>query len=464
MRLYAVLFALGLVVYGAVAWDRVGKQSPAPHFVYQADAWLHGSLAIKPPLKGDDWARVETVTLDDGSSVRGRRMKTRPMFRTVDGTEVPMTRVKATTGNTSYMSFPPFPSVLMLPAAVVSGRGGNDTIPTLLLAALALPLMMLVLRRLAEAGLSTRTVREDLWLVATLAFGSVMFFSSVQGKVWFTAHVVGVVLALVYAWASIEARRPVIAGLALGAAALTRTPMAFMFPLFVFEAWRMASREVASPEAGASNSMNLRAGKRAVRKAMLRPLVRFAIPVVAFAIAGMIYNYVRFGSPTEFGHTYLDVRQQAQIEQYGLASYKYLSRNLAVAFTLLPELLPKSPYVQISGHGLALWCTTPVLLFLLWPREKNAIHRALWLTVAAVAIPTLLYQNSGWFQFGYRFSLDYMVFLVMLLAVGGRPLRRVGKTLIVAGIVINLFGAITFDRKWQYYRGGGNAYDVVIAH
>jgi hypothetical protein len=210
--------------------------------------------------------------------------------------------------------------------------------------------------------------------------------------------------------------------------------------------------------------MNLRVGKRAVRKAMLRPLVRFAIPVVAFAIAGMIYNYVRFGSPTEFGHTYLDVRQQAQIEQYGLASYKYLSRNLAVAFTLLPELLPKSPYVQVSGHGLALWFTTPVLLFLLWPREKNAIHRALWITVAAIAVPTLLYQNSGWFQFGYRFSLDYMVFLVMLLAVGGRPLRRLGKALIIAGIVINLFGAITFDRKWQYYRGGGNAYDVVIAH
>jgi hypothetical protein len=178
----------------------------------------------------------------------------------------------------------------------------------------------------------------------------------------------------------------------------------------------------------------------------------------------MIYNSVRFGSPTEFGHTYLDVRQQAQIEHYGLASYHYLSRNLAVAFALLPELSAKSPHVQISGHGLALWFTTPVLLFVVWPREKPAIHRALWVTIAAVAVPTLLYQNSGWFQFGYRFSLDYLVFLVMLIAIGGRPLGRVGKALIVAGILINLFGAVTFDRKWQYYRGGGNAYDVVIAH
>jgi hypothetical protein len=81
-----------------------------------------------------------------------------------------------------------------------------------------------------------------------------------------------------------------------------------------------------------------------------------------------------------------------------------------------------------------------------------------------VAIPTLFYQNSGWWQFGYRFSLDYTVFLVMLLAIGGRPLTRFGKSLIVIGILINLFGAITFDRSYEYYRLGGNAYDVVVPH
>lgn len=466
MRLYAALFAIGLAVYGILAWDRLGAPSAAPHFVYQADAWLGGTLAIEPPARGDDWARVEHVRLDDGTELRGRRLKTRPQFRALDGTEVPLARVRESLGKTLYMSFPPFPSLLMLPSAVISGRAGNDVIPTVLIAALILPLALLVLRRLAEAGLSARSTRDDLWLVGLLAFGSVLFFSAVQGKVWYTAHVVGVALALVYAWASIEARHPVIAGLALGAAALTRTPMAFMFPLFVLELWRISARRIADDGAppGASASMNLRAGRRAVRRAMIAPLVRFAIPIAAFALAGMIYNYARFGSPTEFGHTYLDVRQQALIEQHGLASYQYLGRNLAVAFTLLPELLPRAPWVQVSGHGLALWVTTPALLLLLWPRDRNPMHRALWLTTAAVALPTLLYQNSGWVQFGYRFSLDYMVFLVLLLAVGGRPLTRLAKGLILAGVVVNLFGAYTFDRAWQYYRVGGNAYDVVVRH
>jgi hypothetical protein len=281
----------------------------------------------------------------------------------------------------------------------------------------------------------------------------VLWFAAVQGKVWYTAHVVGVALALVYVWASIDAGRPVIAGLALGAAALTRTAMAFMLPLFLCEAWRMAGGLAA-----------WRSDRRATLRALRRPLVELAAPLVGFAIAGMVYNQVRFGAPTEFGHSYLHVRQQAQIEQYGLASLHYLGRNLAVAFTLLPDFLSRPPYVQISGHGLALWFTTPVLFYLLWPRDRGPLHTTLWLCVAAVALPSLLYQNSGWVQFGYRFSLDYLVLLLMLLAIGGRPLTRVAKALIIAGIAINLFGALTFDRDWQYYRVGGNAYDVIVPH
>jgi hypothetical protein len=453
MRLPAALFAIGLAVYSVVAWGRIWRPSPAPHFVAQADAWLHGRAAIAPPLTGDDWAQVETVVLDDGTEVSGRRLMTRPAFRTLDGRELAATRIKLSAGKTAYMSFPPFPALVMLPSALLAGRAGNDVIPTLLIAALILPLALAVLRRLAAAGLSRRSVGDDLWLVATLAFGSVLWFSAVQGKVWYTAHVVGVALALVYAWASIEARHPVIAGLALGAAALTRTAMAFMVLLLLCEAWRIHGGLAA-----------WRADRGKLLGALRRPLVRFALPVAGFAIAGMAYNYVRFGSPTEFGHTYLEVRQQAQIEQFGLASYHYLGRNLAVAFTLLPEILPREPYVQISGHGLALWFTTPILWFLLWPRDTGPLHRTLWLCVVAVALPSLLYQNSGWVQFGYRFSLDYVVLLVMLLAIGGRPLTRFARGLIVAGIVINLFGAVTFDRDWRYYRVGGSAYDVVVPH
>src|SRR6185436_9785862 len=102
---------------------------------------------------------------------------------------------------------------------------------------------------------------------------------------------------------------------------------------------------------------------------------------------------------------------------------------------------------------------------------RPPIHRALWITVALVAIPTFFYQNSGWVQFGYRFCLDYLPFLILLLAVGGRRLGAAARALIIAGIAINLFGAVTFDRfGWRYYRitrslaAENNAYEVIVAH
>jgi len=447
------LYLVGVLVFAAVSGNRLFHQSSDPHYIYQADAWLHGELAIHQPLKGDDWAKVETVVLDDGSEVRGRAMKSRPTFEVAGGSEIPLARIRQRKATTAYVSFPPFPAIVLLPQAAIWGRDANDVLPTVLIAALVLPLAFLVLRRLGAAGLASRTIGEQLWLVATLAFGTVFFFVAVQGKVWFTAHVIGVVLALLYAWAAIEARHPVIAGLALGLAAITRPPMAFMFPLVMLEAWRMAGGL---------------ARWRGERAPMIRELVRtglkLAAPVIAIAVFAMVLNWMRFGSPTEFGHSYLDVRQQAQIEQHGLFSYHYLSRNLAVAFTLLPELLDKAPWFQISGHGLAIWVTTPILVALLWPRSPTAIHRALWITVAVVAVPILCYQNSGWYQFGYRFSLDYMPFLILLLAVGGRRLGRGSQALIALGIAVNLFGAVTFGRQMQYYRLAGDAYTTVIAH
>lgn len=494
-RLYLALFLIGLVGYGVVAWGRIWDQSKAPHFVYQADAWLSGKTSIAPvcgpcgpndtcdpppprceggrtQLPADDWATVETVELLDRTQVEGRRLVVQnKKFRLLDGTDIGTDEIRRSIGHTAYVSFPPFPALLMIPSALISGRAGNDVIPTLLVAAAILPLGLLLLRRLAEAGHSKRSVQDDLWLVAMLAFGSVLFFASVQGKVWYTAHVCGVALALVYAWASIEARHPVIAGLALGAAALTRTSMAFMFPLFIFEAWRMAAKAKADDvPPNASGSMNLRAGRKEMVLGLRKPLLQFAAPIVAFAIIGMIYNYVRFDSPTEFGHSYLalgnrqPVRQQVQIEQWGLASFHYLSRNLSVALTLLPDLLPRSPWISISGHGLAMWVTTPALLLLIWPRVKGSLHLVLWLTTLFVALPPLLYMNSGWFQFGYRFSLDYIVFMMMLLAIGGRPLGALARTLIVIGVVVNLFGAWSFDREHKYYRTDHNTYNAVIGN
>jgi hypothetical protein len=434
-------FVLGLVVFGGVAGDRMRRGSTDPHFVVQADAWLHGRLEITDwPAGADDPAKVDEVRLDDGRVVRGRKLQSRPTFRIAGDGEIPLARVKETLRTISYNSFPPFPSVLLIPQALVHGARANDVAFTVVVAALVPFAFLLLLRRLRAAGLSERSSGDEIWLTVLLTLGTVFFFSSVQGRVWFTAQVVGVLLAILYVHASVEARRPLVAGLFLGLAVATRPPMLLMAPLFLFEVWRCA------------------------RARWLSRLILFAAPVAVIGVICAWYNYARFHELAEFGHSYLAVRQQAQMEQFGLFNFHYLQRNLGVALALLPDFLPRAPFVQISGHGLALWLTTPAFVLLLWPRVRGPWHRVLWLTVAGVAGWSLCYQNSGWIQFGYRFSLDYTVLLVVLLALSGRPFGRITKTLIVAGIVVNLFGAITFHRMDRFYKSDQAAYDCVIAN
>ncbi|RMH38024.1 MAG: hypothetical protein D6689_20335 [Deltaproteobacteria bacterium] len=451
-RIPLILFGVSLVVFGATAGRRLRRQSSDPHFVYLADAWLHGRLAIAdpPPAKGDDWAKVATVRLADGRLVRGRYLRTRSAFHTVDGDEIPVSAIRPegtrdryghfAVSTEHYVSFPPFPAVLMIPQVLIHGRIANDVWPTFIVAALCAPLLFLVIRRVRDAGLCERTDRDAVWLSIAFAFGTVLYFSAVQGRVWYTAHVVGTALALGYLLCAIEARRPAWAGVLLGCAALSRVPLAFLFPLFACEAWRV---------------------HRGDRAALARALVRFAVPVAILAVAAMAHNYARFADPFEFGHSYLDVRQQANMETYGKFHYAYLSRNLAVALALLPNVQSEPPYVFINGHGLALWFTTPILVLVLWPRQRGPLHRPLWITTALVAAPTLLYMNSGWLQFGYRFSLDYMPLLFLLLAIGMRPLGRAARGLVAFGIAVNLFGAVTFPSPTYY---DYDHYDVVVPH
>jgi hypothetical protein len=430
-----LVYLVSLMAYAAASGTRLRKHSAYNHYVYLADSWLHGKLDLgrKKPPNENDWARIDTLHLEDGRTVRGVFLKggVADHFRTLKGEvlTVPEETI-AKREHTYYVSFPPLPSVLMLPFVAVFGLAFNDVIFTVVLAAFNPLLAYLLLRRLRPW--SERGEVDNLWLTGMFAFGTVAFYASVLGEVWYTAHVVGLLLTWAYLFFALEARHPVLAGAAIGLGFVTRTPLLFAFPLLLFELVRC----------------------RPTWRARLRGAIAFAAPVAAIGLAMAAMNLARFESPFEFGHTYLNVRWAERIQRWGLFNYHFLGRNLACAFALLPRIYAKAPFVKVSWHGMSLLLTTPALLYLLWPRTKGPLHRALWATVAAVAIPSFLYQNSGWIQFGYRFSLDYTPMLIALWALGGRRLTFAARALILFGVVVNLFGALTFGRAWGYYYDG----------
>ncbi len=437
-----LIYLAFLGAYLGASGARLRRHSEYNHFVYLADGWLKGRLALdgNPPNE-NDWAKVDKLTLRDGRVVKGIFGKTGAVDRfyplsgrsetIVDEDIVSRTSIR-------YVSFPPFPAVLMLPFVAIWHLQFNDVLFTVLWAALNPLLLFLLLRDLRRRGYSKRSTGDDLWLVTMFGVGSVYYFCSVLGQVWFTAHVIGVTLAIGYAWASLEASRPVLAGLCVGLGFATRTPMGFMFPFFLLEAVRASGGWAA-----------LRQNKAIPRELVIR-LLRFAAPAAAVLVVLLLNNYARFERFTEFGHKYLNVTWQDRILRWGLFNYHFLSRNLACALVLGPKILTQYPFVRVSQHGMSMLLTSPNLAYTVAPAEKSPLTRGLWVTALAAAIPSLLYQNSGYIQFGYRFSLDYLVFLVMLLAVGGRPFTRLFKAFVIIAIAINLFGAITFDRLNQF--------------
>jgi hypothetical protein len=450
LRTPALIYVAALAAYLGASGGRLRRHSNDNHYVYLADSLLHGQLDMrqKPP-HDNDWARVEELTLEGGRKVRGAALRVggQNRFRTTKGEVLTLEpSVVQSRSYRYYVSFPPFPAVLMMPFVAIFGMEMNDVIFNVLLAALAPALLFMLLRRLREQGISTRTQTDDLWLTAMFGLGTVFYYSSVIGQVWYSAHVVVVLCTIGYAWCAFGARAPVWAGVFLGLAFLSRAvPATLMFPLFVWEAVRTSRRDDAG-EAGLFKATDWRR--------VIGLLVRFAAPVAVMGLAAAAMNYARFDSMTEFGHTYLNVRWTARIQRWGLFNYHFLSRNLAAFLVLTPRIMAKFPYVQVSWHGMSIFLTTPVFIYLLWPKVRGPLHWPLWLTVLPVFLIHALYQNDGWVQFGFRFSLDFTVFLVLLLALGGRRLGWTARTLILVGIAINLFGAITFGRMPHFAYDG----------
>ena len=425
-----ILFALAiyiacLVVFALMAGDRLSTHTPYNHFAHLADAWLHGRQDLRGGPPG--YAGNNDFALFDGKT---------------------------------FISFPPFPAMLMLPIVWLAGSPENfrDAQFIVWLAGIGPAVLFLVFEKLRRTARSERTEAENLQLALLFAFGTVYFYTAIQGTVWFAAHVVGVGLTALFVLFALDVERPILAGLMLGCMFLTRTTTLLLGAFFVFELIRVAYMRQTNESLPSSGRLGERLritfrsldGKWVASRALL-----FALPVMSALLLASWMNYTRFHDwhPWAFGHEYLTVGWQVRIRRWGLFSYHFLPRNLGVMLASLPWRFPPGeavsgrPPFMISGHGVALWFTTPLYLWLLRPSRVTYLTWAAGLAAAGPLVMNLLYQNSGWFQFGYRFSNDYAVLLFVMLAIGVRRMGRVFWMAALWAIAWNLVGAATFERE-----------------
>ena len=394
------LFVAFLALYGLTAGVSLGRHSLAPHFVYLAESFLQGRLDL---LHVPDPAY-------DLTPFNGRW----------------------------YVSFPPLPALLMIPWVAVRGLAASDIAFSVVLGALDVSLFYAVLVRLRmqDAELMSRDSGFDVWLCVLLGLGTPLWYCAALGSVWYTAHVVAVACLCLYALEVVGQNRPFLAGLWLGLGFLARAPVLLAFPLTVVPGLHAAQN----------------------RREAVRFLFHVALGAAPALLGQAAYNWMRFGSPVEFGYRWMNspgalLERQATWGQFSL---HFLPENL---YTLLvrPPMVSLVPFrIEPDPWGMGLLFTCPALLLALWRSPagrgethlsgRQHLHLGLWLAVLLVQIPSLLYFNTGSYQFGYRFALDWLPLGILLVVLGtGGRLRWWDRALVVVSVLVNLWGVM-----WMY--------------
>lgn len=147
-----------------------------------------------------------------------------------------------------------------------------------------------------------------------------------------------------------------------------------------------------------------------------------AVLLLWLTAIGMLlaFNAVRFEDPFETGHRYLTEAPNlaAKRERYGMLSLAYVPTNAWHMLAAPPRFSWRNgPAVDIDLMGNSIFFLSPLLLFAfatLPIAKTKPVVKAAWLGIAVTAGASLLYYNTGWMQFGYRYALDFSFLLVLL--------------------------------------------------
>ena len=373
-------------------------------FFYLADAFLHGRTWLPAPLGPND-----VIPID------GRY----------------------------YVPFAPFPAIALLPLVALIGPVTADHLESGINALLAGASVGMCWWLLGRVGV--KRVSDKVWLSALFGFSTQMVWVTTRGGVWHTGQLIATLLTFACLIELFGRRRAWLIGLCAGAAFLTRAPLAFAIPVYaIWIAWPGDEDDLAVRPGSASGSIS---GVLAL--VPWRRWLVFGIALAPSIIFFFAYNQVRFGSPLESGYALATLpdwlEQQRRI---GLFSIRHIPMNIDYFLLHLPRLMSAWPFLRPDGLGMSVLVTSPGLLFAIradWRRPQ-----AWFLALAAilVLIPTLLYYGGGWLQYGYRYFLDSVPFVIALCGLAAVTRGGIGwgwKVLILVGIAVMGIGVY-----WAY--------------
>ncbi len=326
-----------------------------------------------------------------------------------------------------YVSFPPIPSVILLPFVAVFGLQTPDHFIAVLIGVLG---TVYALRLVLSAGISKNAA--VLWTLL-LTVGGNFLHIGYRADVWYFAQCCAFTFTMMSLYFALyQTTQLGWLSLFFWALAVGCRPLnAVYFPLVLHLLWQNYGKEVGI--------------FRAVRQKwwwILPPLL-----VGGFL---MLLNGLRFGNIFEFGHNYLpEFAEESPNGQFWIG---YIPQNLHRMFRL-PALENHRLVFQIFD-GTALWLVSPI--FLAWfgygiKHFKDSFRSPIfWLSFFLPVLHLLFlcaHKTLGGWQFGNRYTVDLLpaVFLglVLLLKKEANRLPLWLYAMLLWGMGLNLVGTIT---------------------
>lgn len=315
-----------------------------------------------------------------------------------------------------YVVYPPVPAVMLIPFVAAFGAEFPQQVASCLFGAITVGLVWLLLGRFAL------DLRRRFWLTAAFGFGTVFWYVTEVGSAWYIGHVCAVMFSTAAVLLAIDRRWPLLVGLFLGLAAISRLPVALacvgVWLLVLGVGW-----PIRVPED---------------RVLAFRRTILFGAGMAVPVLLYFGYNLERWGTILDQGYTRIPgVLEDPIYAEHGIFSIEYIPRHLYAIFLQSWNYVDDPPFLQPNWYGLALFLTTPLLIYLVRARLQDPRVFASVVATALVAIPIITHGNVGLAQFGYRFSLDVQVFLWVILAtVFERGMSRLAVVASIASIVI----------------------------
>jgi hypothetical protein len=318
---------------------------------------------------------------------------------------IPWVELVPRPGGGWFSPFPPLLSILLVPFAVLGIPVWTD-MSAAIAGGVSVALMWTLLGRLDVARVP-RVVLTLGW-----AFGSEVLWVAGEGGQHLAPQILAAALLLAALVLGFDRRWPLLAGLLLGAAAAARLPVGLALPLLLY--------------------LYRRGGWWWV-------LAGIAIP--AAIVAG--YNLARFGSPLELGYGMIrDVDGNSVLDEswypHGIDSIWYIPQGLYTMLIKGADWQDSAPWLLPGWGGTSVLLTMPILWWVVEARGRLALITGI--TAALIILPDLAHGNPGFAQVGYRFIVDALPLLWILLAIAFRDgLTRAASVALAFGSFVTIW-------------------------